>query len=301
VVHEPASMNQPGWDPRGKVYSTVWADKPWEQIGETYRSVTSPTTDKEGNVYFADTAANRIYKSDAAGKVTLFKDNSNGAVALAAGPDGRLYAAQPARKRIVAYSGAGGAAGDEKVVAANVEASGIAITAKGAIYFADAGHKTIGYVDAAGKTRTVYSGGEIAMPSSVALSPDQAMLIVADAQARFAWSFQIGPDGSLINGEPFYRLEMPETGWMSGVQGVTEDSIGQIYFATPLGIQVCEANGRVAQILNPPEHGSISSIAFAGKDLNWLYVTEGNKLFRRSVKVKGNAPWALVKPPKPPL
>ena len=79
---------------------------------------------------------------------------------------------------------------------------------------------------------------------------------------------------------------------MSGVQAVTEDSSGQIYFATPLGIQVCEANGRVAQILNPPEQGSISSVAFAGKDLNWLY---------RPVKVKGNAPWAPMKPPKPPL
>jgi gluconolactonase len=297
VVHEPVSMSQPGWDPRGKVYSTVWADKPWQQVGETYPSVASPTTDKDGAVYFAAPAGNRIYRSDADGKVTVFKDHSDTPVALAAAPDGRLYASQPARKRIVAY----GPGGSEKVVAANVEANGIAITEKGAIYFADSTHKTVGYIDPAGKTRTVYSGDEIALPSSVALSPDQAMLIAADAQARFAWSFQIAPDGSLTNGEPFYRLEMPETAWLSGVQGVTEDSIGQIYFATPLGIQVCEANGRVAQILNPPEHGTLTSVAFAGKDLNWLYVTENGKLFRRPVKVQGNAPWAPAKPPKPPL
>jgi sugar lactone lactonase YvrE len=93
-----------------------------------------------------------------------------------------------------------------------------AIAAKDAIYFADAGRKTIGYIDAGGKTGTVYSGGKIALPSSVALSPDQGMLIVADAQARFAWSFQIAPDGGLIDGEPF------------------------------------QSPGRVAQILNPPEH-----------------------------------------------
>jgi enterochelin esterase-like enzyme len=62
VVHEPASMSQPGWDPRGKVYSTVWADKPWEQVGETYPAAASPTTDKDGNVYFAATVGNRIYK-----------------------------------------------------------------------------------------------------------------------------------------------------------------------------------------------------------------------------------------------
>jgi gluconolactonase len=94
---------------------------------------------------------------------------------------------------------------------------------------------------------------------------------------------------------------MPEEGWLSGVQAVTEDSIGQVYFATAIGIQICEANGRVAQILNPPEHGKISSLTFAGKDLNWLYVSEAGKLFRRPVKVKGAAAGTPVKLPKPPL
>ena len=54
-------------------------------------------------------------------------------------------------------------------------------------------------------------------------------------------------------------------------------------------------------ILNPPVHGAITSLAFGGKDLNWLYVAEGGKLFRRAVKVKGTAAWAPVKPPRPPL
>ena len=298
VAKEPAAMSQPGWDARGKVYSTVSADKPWEQVGETYSSVASPATDKDGNVFFADPAANRIYKSDPDRKVTLFKDNASGATALTVGPDGRLYVSQPARKRIVSYSASGS---DERVVAQNVEAHGIAITARGTIYFSDGVHKTVGHIDEKGQTRIVYNGGEIALPSGIALSPDQAMVVVTDAQARYSWSFQIAPDGSLTNGEPFYRLEMPETGWMSGVHGVTEDSIGQVYFATAVGVQVCEANGRVAQILNPPEHGTISNLAFAGKDLNWLYVAEGGKLFRRPVKVKGVAAWAPVKPPRPPL
>jgi gluconolactonase len=297
VVHEPVAMTQPGWDPRGKVYSTVSADKPWQQVGDTYGSVISPTGDATGNVFFADSAAGRIYKSDSEGKVTMFKDHATGAGALRVGPDGKLYASQTARNRIVAY----GANGDEKVVAQNVEANDIAITAKSTLYFTDPTHKTIGYADAAGKTRVVYSGGEIAAPSGVALSPDQAMLIVTDAQSRFSWSFQIAPDGSLINGEPFYRLEMPEMGWTSGVHGVAEDSTGQVYFATPLGVQVCEANGRLAIILNPPEHGAVSSLAFAGRDLDWLYVTEGGKLFRRQVKVTGTAVGAPAKPPQPPL
>jgi sugar lactone lactonase YvrE len=294
VVHEPAAMSQPGWDPRGKVYSTVYADKPWEQVGATYSYVASLASDQRGNVFFADPGTSRIYKSDPDGKVTLFKENSSGAKALAVGPDGRLFASQLVSKRIVSY----GPGGDEKIVAQNVQADGMTITSKGEIYFT---HKGIGYIDANGRTRIVYSDGEIALPTGVALSPDQAMLIVTDAQSRYSWSFQIAADGSLVNGEPFYRLEMPEEGWMSGVQAVTEDSIGQVYFATAIGVQVCEANGRVAEILNPPEHGKISSLVFAGKDLDWLYVAEGSKLFRRPVKVKGVAAGTPVKPPKPPL
>jgi sugar lactone lactonase YvrE len=294
---EPADIGRPGWDPRGKVYSIVSADKTWEQVGETYRSVASPAGDQDGNVFFADPAANRTYKSDPNGKVTLFKDNDGGARALRVGPDGRLYAAQPARQRIVSF----GPGGDEKTVAQNVDASDLAVSAKGSVYFSDAAHKTIGYIDEKGKTRVVYDGGAIAIPSGVALSPDQAMLVVTDAQSRFSWSFQIAADGSLTNGEPFYRLEMPETGWMSGVQAVTEDSIGQVYFASALGVQVCEANGRVAAILNPPEPGAVASIAFAGKDMNWLYAAEGGKLFRRAVKVKGVPAWAPAKLPRPPL
>jgi gluconolactonase len=296
TVHEPAFMTQPGWDPRGKVYSTVWADRGWEKVGESGSAV-GPANDREGNVYFADPSANRIYKSSPDGKTTVFRENSGGANAIRVGPDGRIYASQPARKRITSF----GTSGDEKVVANNVEAADMALTAKGAIFYSDAGRKTIGLIDPTGKSRVVYSAGEIASPHGVALSPDQSMLIVTDAQARFSWSFQIGTDSALINGEPFYRLELPESGTGAGVQSVAEDSIGQVYFATPLGIQVCEANGRVAQILNPPEHGTITNLAFAGKDLNWLYVTENGKLFRRPVRVNGTAAWSPVKPPKPPL
>ena len=297
VAKEPAAISQPGWDPRGKVFSTVSIDKPWQQVGETYHAISGLAADRGGNVFFADASANRIYKSDADGKVALFKNNSNGAKALSMGPGGRLFVFQSAGKRIVSY----GADGSEKVVASNVEASGIAVNARGAIYYADAVHKTIGYIDARGQARNVYSGGEITMPSAVALSPDQAMLIVADAESRFSWSFQIAADGSLLNGEPFYRLELPESGRMSGADSVTLDTIGQVYFATAVGLQICEANGRVAQILNSPEHATIGSLTFGGKSLNWLYVAEGGKLFRRPVKVNGAFSDASVLLPKPPL
>jgi sugar lactone lactonase YvrE len=297
VVREPPQMREPGWDPRAKVYAMVSADKPWEQVGGSYGDVVGPTGDEAGDVFFADTKADRIYKADEDGKVSVFKERDGGVRALRDGPGSVLYAYQADRHQIVAYA----PGGEQRVVARGVDVTDMAVTIKSALYFTDAVHKTIGYVDGAGKVRVVYQGGEIAVPTGVALSGDQAMLVVSDAQGRFSWSFQIAKDGSLVNGEPFYRLEPPESGWNSGVQSAAEDSIGQVYFATPRGVQLCEANGRMAAVFNPPEHGGVSSVVFAGKKMDWMYVAEGGKLFRRPVKVAGVAAGRLVKLPKPPL
>ena len=170
------------------------------------------------------------------------------------------------------------------------------------MYFVDGAHKTVELVDAANaKPRVVFDGKEMLLPAALTLSPDQAMLVVADAQNKFSWSTQIAADGSLINGEPFYRVDMPDISPYSGVSGVTMDAEGEVFFATALGIQLCEANGRSAAILGKPETGTVSGIAFGGKDLNWIYAAEDGKLFRRPSLKKGIASWAVVKPPKPPL
>lgn len=296
VAHQPAAASQPGWDPRGKPSSIVSMDQPWQPIGQGYTAA-SPTSDGHGNVFFTDSAAGRIYKADPAGAVTLVQDRTNDALALQIAPDGTLYAAQPAQHRVVAYSPGGG----EKTVATNITADALALTKSGTLFFADKAHQTIGSVDPSGHTHPLSVAGQIAAPSGLALSPDQAMLIVTDAQSRFSWSFQIAADDTLLQGEPFYRLEMPESGWMSNVAGAVEDSNGQVYFATPAGIQLCEANGRVATILNPPEPGTITALTFAGKDPTWLYIAEDGKLFRRPVKVQGNSIANPVRPPRPPL
>jgi len=297
VVHEPPQMKQEGWDPRMKVYSTVWADKPWEQVGGSYGEVASPTGDDLGDLFFVDVKADRIYKADAEGKVSVYKEKPGGVRALREGPGSVLYAYLAERRQIVAY----GPGGDMRVVARGVDVNDMAVTAKSEIYFVDAEKKTVGLVDASGKVRVVYAGGELAAPSGLALSGDQAILVVSDEQSRFSWSFQIAADGGLQNGEPFYRLQAPEAGWMSGVRGAAEDSNGLVYFATPMGIQVCEANGRMAEVLNSPEIGGVSSFVFAGAKLDWIIVAQGGKVFRRPVKVAGVAAWTVVKLPKPPL
>jgi gluconolactonase len=300
-----------GAGPRGAVYALVYRDKLWEQVGTTYESTASPAVDQNGNVFFADPAGNRIYKSDAGRGVTVFKERTGGARALRVGADGRLYAAQPAAGRVVSY----GPAGDEKIVAENIQANDLALTKSGAIYFVDTAHKSVGYINEKGQRRIVYDGlarrsaeraeaaGEIMSPTALTLTPDQAMLLVADGMDRYQWSFQIAADGSLVNGEPFQRLEMPEEGLFSGVGGLTVDTLGYMWATSAVGIQVCEQPGRCTNILNKPEFTAapVTSIAFGGPDRAWLYVTQGGKIFRRETRRTGVVAWELVKPPQPGL
>lgn len=288
-----------GGGPRGTVYSLIFRDQNWEQVGNTYASAASPAVDKDGNVFFADPASNRIYKSDAGRIVTVFKENSRGARSLRVGADGRLYAAQPAGRRLVSF----GPAGDEKLVAQNIVADDLVLAKSGAIYFVDTAQKTVGYLDAKGQRRVVYNRDDIMKPTALTLSPDQAMLLVADGMDRYQWSFQIAADGSLVNGEPFQRLEMPEEGLFSGVAGLTVDSLGYLWATSAMGIQVCEQPGRCTNILNKPEFNAtpITDIAFGGPGRSWLYVAQGGKIFRRETKRTGVVAWEPVKPPQPGL
>jgi sugar lactone lactonase YvrE len=291
-----------GAGPRGAVYALIDRDKLWEQVGDTYKAAASPAIDRGGSVYFADPPSKRIYKSDAAGRVSVFREQTNGAQSLRVGADGRLYASQLTAQRLVSYD-LGGTDNDVRIVAQNIRANDIALTKDGAIYFVDTAKKTVGCIDAKGRRRVVYDGGEIMSPTAVTLTPDQAMLLVGDGMDRYQWSFQIAADGALVNGEPFQRLEMPEEGLFSGVTGLTMDSLGYMWATSAIGIQVCEQPGRCTNILNKPEFNAtpVTSIAFGGPDREWLYVTQGGKLFRRHTRRTGVVAWEPVKPPQPGL
>ena len=308
VVPPPPPQNPPaaaappagrGAGPRGAVYALISRDKPWERIDGAYESAASPAMDRDGNVFFADPPRNRIYKSDAARAVTLFKDNTRGASALRVGADGRLYASQLSAHRLVSY----GPSGDEKVVADNVDANDLALMKSGALYVLDTAHKTVTFIDDKGRRHVVHTGVGIMKPTALTLTPDQAMLLVADGMDRYQWSFQIAADGSLVNGEPFQRLEMPEEGLFSGVAGLAMDSIGYMWATSAMGIQVCEQPGRCTNILNKPEFNDnpVAGIAFGGANRAWLYVTQGGKLFRRETKRTGVVAWEPIKPPQPGL
>lgn len=269
----------------------------WQEVSGNHKFTEGPAVAPDGNVFFTDVPADKIWKIDhASGRVTLFRDNSGRANGMMFGPDGRLYVCQNGARRIVSY----GMDGSEKVLAENVTSNDLCVTAKGDVYFTDPPNRKVWLIDAKGNLREVISQG-LEFPNGVVTSPDHALLIVADMRNKWVWSYQIQPDGSVKNGQPFYRMEVWDENSQSGADGMTTDSEGYLYVATRLGLQVCDQPGRVVAILSKPHAGSLSNAVFAGPNLDTIYVTAGDRVFRRPSLRRGVWPWKPVKPPQPRL
>jgi gluconolactonase len=275
------------------------SDPNWQLISQGHKLTEGPAVDAMGNVFFSDIPNSRIHRISIDGKVTVFRENTGEANGLMFGPDGRLYACQNGRKRIVAYA----ADGKESVIAEGVSSNDLALNPRGEIYFTDPQNKRVWFIDAKESKRVVHEG--ILFPNGVRFSPDHAFLNVADTLSRWVWSFSVQPDGSLANGVPFYRLEIPdevESGPLrSGADGMTLDADGFLYVATKLGIQIVDPAGKTVGILSKPNNSDPSNVVFGGSDLRTLYVTSEDKVFRRPIKKRGTFPWVPVVPPKPRL
>ena len=134
-----------------------------------------------------------------------------------------------------------------------------------------------------------------------AFSPDQTLLYVDDTASHWVYSYQIQADGSLADKQRYFHLHVPDTADDSGADGMRVDRDGRLYVATRLGIQVCDQAGRVNCIL-PTPNGKISNLCFGGANFDTLFVTCGDRVYQRKMKVKGaNAFEAPIKPKAPRL
>ena len=73
----------------------------------------------------------------------------------------------------------------------------------------------------------------------------------------------------------------------------------RLYFATRLGLQVCDQAGRVNVII-PTPNGKVSNVTFGGAEMDTIFVSAGDKIFKRKLKAKGSPSFATPVKPKAP-
>ena len=70
---------------------------------------------------------------------------------------------------------------------------------------------------------------------------------------------------------------------------MTSDTLGRYYVTSAAGVQVFDPTGRLCGVLPMPQLTKpLTSCAFAGPRHEYLYVTNGDAIFRRKVQATGN-------------
>jgi gluconolactonase len=285
---------------RQPLLEVVGPEADWQLVGQGYTRLAAVTTGPGGDVFFSDAGAGRIYRLGADGKPVVFVARSGGATALAMAPDGRLVAAQPQQRRVVAFD----RQGHEIVIASGIAAADLAVAANGLLWMTDSTAGQISVIDsngaAKGARRVVAQG--LGRPAGLVLTPDQAFLHVGDREGRFVTSFEVLPDGNLAHGQAFCHLHLDDDAPGSGAGGLAMDITGRLYVASRLGLQFCDQAGRVNGIISLPEGRAVAQASFGGAGVDALFAVTDQRLYRRQSKTRGViAAEPPIKPPAPKL
>jgi gluconolactonase len=269
----------------------------WQLVGEGYGSTEGAAANAKGEVFFNDTRNSKTYQVGPNGRAVLFLDNAMKPNGQAFGPDGRRFVVT-GEKTIVAYDSAGKMA----TVAEGISGNDLVVARNGDIYATEPPASSsndpskVWLIRPSGEKIVVDTGLRYA--NGVALSPDQAFLYVDDWRSHWVYNFRIQADGTLTDKQRYDWLHLADSADEGGADGMKVDQEGRLYVATRLGVQVCDQIGKVNCILPTPNR-RISNLCFGGADFSTLYVTCGDKVYRRKLKTQGLAGWS--EPRKPPL
>ena len=265
-----------------------------ELVQEGFAFTEGPVGTADGGVYFTDIRNNRVHYVDPAGKISVARENSNGANGLALTKDGELVMAEGAGKRITKRSKDGTITTlTEGVLGMPLMAPNDLITdARGGVYFTDPGPfppvpgrtAYVYYLTAGAKTPVVIDN-QIPLPNGIVLTNDGKTLIVNDTRGTTVWAYDVQADGKATNKRAYATLRDIPAGELSGADGMAIDRDDRLYVTSVPGVQVFDAKGQYLGTINVPRR--VANAAFAGPGKQTLYITAREGLYRVKMLAKG--------------
>ena len=226
----------------------------------------------EGRLYFSDWTAGEVVAVDPAGHVEVVARVRSFPLCSAWAPDGRLLVVSSAEGRLLRREPDGsllphaelGASGWNDIVVdgrgnAYVNSVGFDMTAG---EDPRPGHVVLATAD--GRVRRVAE--DLAFPNGMAVTGDNATLIVAESHGPRLTAFAIDADGTLGGRRVFADLE-------EAPDGICVDAEGAVWYATVPGrrcVRVAEG-GRVLETV-PLDRGGFACV-LGGPDRRTLFVT----------------------------
>ncbi|MEM0925108.1 MAG: SMP-30/gluconolactonase/LRE family protein, partial [Planctomycetota bacterium] len=271
----------------------------WEVVADGLGFADATCTDGRGTFFFCDMRAPAVYRIDPTDlKRTLIAKEAVSGLML--GPDGRLYGCQGKASRVIAIDIE---TGEVTVVATDVKPNDLAVGSDGTIYITETRAQPITRLDPDSGKKTVVDRG-LVRPNGIAFSRDGGTLAVSDSGSKNAWTFRVDPGGRLDAKMPTMTLRLPidpkgEFAFhepppykpASRGDGMAVDRSGRYYITSELGIQIFDPTERFCGLLPKPDPSQpltscvLGDVSAAEPDYQYLYVTNGNQVLRRKLKV----------------
>ena len=270
----------------------------WEKVADGLGFADAPCADADGNLYVCDMKAGELLRFAAAdsARTVVAREPVSG---LEFGPGGLLYACQGRAKRVISIDPTTAAVAE---IATGIAANDLAVTADGFAYVTETGPRKITRINLATKEVATADVG-LAGPNGVAISRDGGTLAVSEHQGEHVWIFRVNPDGGLDAKMPamtlrrpvdpkgeFRHHEPPPYAAAAKGDGMAVDAAGRWYVTSAVGVQVFDPTGRSCGVLPAPQPDKpLTSCILAGPGHQWLYVTNGDTVFRRRLTIMENA------------
>ena len=269
----------------------------WQLVGDKYGFTEGTAADANGLVFYQDIPASTTYTVGNDGQPVVFSKDAKRASGTCFASDGSRYEVAGATKQIIKYD----AGGKATVIAGDISGNDLLVLRNGNVYVTvpdgtERPSKLV-LIRPGGEKRVVDSG--LKFINGLTLTPDQTQLYVAESASHWVWVYTILADGSVVNKQRFGWLHAPDNSETAWPDGMKCDTAGRLYVATRLGIQVLDPLGRVNAILPVPS-GQASNCCFGGPGFDVLYVSSGDKVYRRKLKVRGCNPFEAPVKPGPP-
>ena len=192
-----------------------------------------PTFDRDGSLYFTDVLSQRIMKKTAAGKLSVYRENSNLANGLVVDPQNRLIAAEGAHsatgeRQGFTFTGIPRVTrtdlrtGQVEIIADRylgkplVGPNDVTLDGQGRVNFTDFNGGAVYRVDGPNQLTRVVAAPDVQRPNGLQISPDDKTLYVVEANgakdgARMIRAFDLLPNGTARNMRVLYNF-YPGTG-----------------------------------------------------------------------------------------
>jgi enterochelin esterase-like enzyme/sugar lactone lactonase YvrE len=272
----------------------------WQLVASGFKSTRGPACNAKGEVFFADTSANKIHCINLDGSVKEFASDTGNAHCVSVGADGTLYSVSEKSGNVLSYD----ESGKSRVVLEGLPAHSVLAMPNGSLYVTTNDDKKPNsggsvWLVKDGQKRQVDAGVKFA--TGMAYRPDQWLLSVAEGHSKWVYSYEIASDGSLKNKERYFHLHVADWDDDAGAESVCYSLEGRQFVATRSGIQISADDGPTQVILPVPNGSRVTAVAIGGSEQDTLFAFCMDKVWRRKIRqhaMGAFTPWMKVTPTK---